>query len=286
MRKLLFILPAYLVLIGCGDDAKDLEKENRLLKQQLQQAREDKTEWEGSSLYPEALSPGFVPRAVPPSPEVQELILAHIRKAKDSGATTLDLRKNQIIDLKPLEGFTNLRTLSLAHNQISDLKPLAGLTNLEDLNLSGNRPFLSDLTPLSRLTKLKKLNLSYNQITDLSPLKELTNLKELNLCGNNAISNITPLAGLTHLVELKLVGVYGFSDFNALSPLFGLTNLKELSLSLNHDKIILEKETPSLSPLKMLTQLKSLYVDDFLDALTHVEKEMLRKALPDCEIRF
>jgi CBS domain-containing protein len=72
--------------------------------------------------------------------------------------------------------------LSLPGNEITDLSPLAGLTNLEKLVLRFNP--ISDVTPLKGLTNLEMLDLSYNKISDLSPLKGLTNLKELDLEGN------------------------------------------------------------------------------------------------------
>ena len=75
--------------------------------------------------------------------------------------------------------------LDLSNNQITDISPLAGLTNLTNfglLNLGRNK--ISDLSPLAGLTNLERLNLSYNQISDLSPLKGLTNLKSLDLSGN------------------------------------------------------------------------------------------------------
>ena len=67
--------------------------------------------------------------------------------------------------------------LGLSSNQIRDLSPLAGLTNLIQLILDGNQ--ISDLSPLKGLTNLILLSLDDNQISDLSPLEGLTNLTEL-----------------------------------------------------------------------------------------------------------
>ncbi|MEO1375449.1 MAG: leucine-rich repeat domain-containing protein [Cyanobacteria bacterium J06635_10] len=76
--------------------------------------------------------------------------------------------------------------LTLSGNQISDLSPLKGLTNLMTLILKDNQ--IRDLSPLKGLTNLISLNLWDNQISDLSPLKGLTNLTSLGL-GNNPIKN-------------------------------------------------------------------------------------------------
>jgi len=109
-------------------------------------------------------------------------VLAKIKEAEESGATELDLGGNEISDLSPLKGLTNLKELELWGNEITDVSPLAGLTKLEKLHLGDSQ--ISDLSPLAGLAKLEKLWLDGNQISDLSPLKGLTNLKELDLEGN------------------------------------------------------------------------------------------------------
>jgi len=113
----------------------------------------------------------------------------------------LHLPDNNISDITPLAGLTNLRTLHLHDNNISDLTPLAGLTNLQELVLNKNN--ISDLTPLAGLTNLKELWLHDNNVTDLTPLAGLTNLTMLGLDVNN-ISDLSPLVGLTELKSLHL----------------------------------------------------------------------------------
>ena len=68
------------------------------------------------------------------------------------------VNSNNISDLTPLSGLTNLTYLYLTDNDITDITPLSGLTSLEWLDLDRNR--LTDLTPLSGLTSLTWLNLS------------------------------------------------------------------------------------------------------------------------------
>jgi Leucine-rich repeat (LRR) protein len=48
------------------------------------------------------------------------------------------LYENQISDISPLSGLSNLTELSLDNNQISDISALSSLTNLEYLWLEGN----------------------------------------------------------------------------------------------------------------------------------------------------
>ena len=55
----------------------------------------------------------------------------------------LGLGNNQITDVNPLAGVTNLYWLSLNNNQIADVSPLARLTNLKELYLTDN-PIPSD----------------------------------------------------------------------------------------------------------------------------------------------
>jgi Leucine-rich repeat (LRR) protein len=75
-----------------------------------------------------------------------------------------------------------LTDLCLHYNQISDITPLAGLTNLTVLDLAGNQ--ISDLTPLAKLINLTILDLDDNQISDPKPLEGLTNLTWLGLYRN------------------------------------------------------------------------------------------------------
>ena len=67
-----------------------------------------------------------------------EKVGSKIQKAKESGATKLDLFRNEISDITPLEGLTNLIVLSLNNNKISDVTPLTELTSLMLLGLDEN----------------------------------------------------------------------------------------------------------------------------------------------------
>ncbi len=100
---------------------------------------------------------------------------------------------NNIQDITPLAGLSQLTNISLDDNQISDLTPLAGLINLHFLDLAKNQ--ISDLAPLADLTRLETLILSDNQITDVKPLSNLESLTDLQLRGNR-IQNRTPLQAL------------------------------------------------------------------------------------------
>ena len=138
----------------------------------------------------------------------------------------LDTSFNEISDLSPLVGLTDLTELHISSNGHLDLSPLARLTNLTELNLFANGPL--DLSPLAGLINLTKLNLSRNEISDIRLPAGLVNLQQLNL-GSNNIANITPLAELVNLQHLHLRGNF-ISD---ITPLSGLIHLQQIYLSDN-----------------------------------------------------
>jgi Leucine-rich repeat (LRR) protein len=243
MKKLLAAMFVALLMVGCGG-AKNDEDSNADNDSASAPFVDKWAEWEAN-----------------PKPFGGLKTLAKIKKAKESGATTLDLYKNQF-------GLTKLERLDLSGNEITDVSPLAGLTNLESLWLDENQ--ISDLSPLKGLTNLKYLYLENNQISDLSPLAGLT-LTELSLFANE-ITDISSLARLTKLEALVLTT----NQISDLSPLAGLTNLERLTLN--------ENQISDISPLKGLTNLKELFLVD--NPIPDDQKEMLRKALPNCDISF
>ena len=182
-----------------------------------------------------------------PEPYGGLVLLQQIKEAKDSGATELVLYDNNISDITPLAGVTNLTRLSLGHehfggNNFTDLSPLSGLINLTWLALSYNN--ITDLSTLTGLPNLTGLALNENNISDLNPLAALANLTWLSLYENN-ISDITPLAGLTNLTQLQLYN----NNITDLTPLAGLTNLMILELQENpitaSQKAMLEEALPN-----------------------------------------
>ena len=52
--------------------------------------------------------------------------------------TYLDVKVNEIIDIRPLKALSKLTELDLYANEISDIRPLASLTKLTTLYLYGN----------------------------------------------------------------------------------------------------------------------------------------------------
>jgi Leucine-rich repeat (LRR) protein len=86
-----------------------------------------------------------------------------LTKADLEKVTQLDLRSNQLTDVRGLEKLTQLKRLDLWDNQLTDVKSLGKLTQLEDLSLENNQ--LTSVKDLEKLTQLKELWLSDNQLT-------------------------------------------------------------------------------------------------------------------------
>ena len=152
---------------------------------------------------------------------------------------------NQVKDLSPVAGLTNLRVLFLHHNPISDLSPVRGLINLTDLMLYDT--LVSDISPVRGLTSLTILQFHGTEVTDLSPISGLINLKNLAFSDPD-LSDISPVAGLINL-ERIFSWNHSISDLSALS---GLTKLKAIDLC--------GGDISDLTPLGGLTGLKDLYL--------------------------
>ena len=154
--------------------------------------------------------------------------------------TRLYLGNNNIKDISPLAGLTNLTELNFSGNDLTDISPLAGLTKLTRLELLRND--LTDISPLSGLTNLDYLDLRNNNLTDISPLAGLTNLGSLYI-SDNAIRDISPLSGLANLGYVDL----GDNDITDIPPLSGLSSLGALHLGGNN--------ITDISPLSRLPRL-------------------------------
>lgn len=126
----------------------------------------------------------------------------------ESGAVPglTDVETNQVSDLAPLQGLTDLAYLYLDGNAVSDLTPLKGLHKLEGLFLQGNR--VSDLRPLIGLRRLEGLYLQ-GQTLDLSTevgVSSGVSLRDL------AGAVIKPSTGAPDFVFDAVTGQWQFSD--------------------------------------------------------------------------
>ena len=129
--------------------------------------------------------------------EDRDEALRRIEKARETGATILDLSKLKIDTLPPkIADLTNLHSLGLHDTQITDLSHIADLTNLQRLDLDNTQ--VTDLSHIAGLTNLQTPALDTTQVTDLSHVAGLTNLTWLNL-GNTQVTDLRFLLDLSRL---------------------------------------------------------------------------------------
>lgn len=94
----------------------------------------------------------------------------------------LDYQKTRFIDsnLDSLVYIDNLK-LKITGQQVTDLSPLEGLTNLRFLDLTKTQ--VSDLSPLEGLTKLKWLDIRHTQVTEAEVQKLRQSLPNCKIMG-------------------------------------------------------------------------------------------------------
>lgn len=126
---------------------------------------------------------------------------------------------NEVSELTPLAGLTELRVLRVPNAQLQRLDPLAGLARLQVLDVSDNP--IADLTPLGGLRGLVELSVRGDPVTDLSPLSGLSQLRVLDLSHTKA-QDLRPLSTLVALETLALAG----------APVADLRPLQDLPLGL------------------------------------------------------
>ncbi|MFP6855463.1 MAG: leucine-rich repeat domain-containing protein [Opitutales bacterium] len=101
---------------------------------------------------------------------------------------------------------------------------------------------------------------------------EMTTLRDLTTSPNAKISDLTGLEYAINLSKLSL----GFNQITELKPLAKLSKLKRLDLKYNH--------LTDISLLAGLTNLEYLALHG--NRIPEDQKKMLKKALPDCKIKF
>lgn len=173
-----------------------------------------------------------------------KIALERIAKAKNNGVTKLDLSKLELnIIPNELSNFIQLKNLNLRNNNISEIKGLKDLKNLEFLNLSENK--ITQFEELENLTNLVRLNLDSNRIIEINGLNNLLKLKKLSF-NNNQITEIT---GLEELIQLKNLEI-NFNQINEIKVLNKLNQLNKLDLIGNQIK-----EIKNLENLNQLIEL-------------------------------
>lgn len=141
-----------------------------------------------------------------------------------TGLVSLTLSFNEIADIGPLAGLTQLEDLNLRSDPVADLGPLAGLTALRELVLDG--AVASKLGPLAAAKQLELLDIAWAPVESLAPLAGLSALRELVAPGG-AYLDVEALAGFGSLVTLDI----SHTAVADLGPLAGLTSLDWLRMN-------------------------------------------------------
>lgn len=135
----------------------------------------------------------------------------------------------RLADLRPISGWTSLKSLWLRGRRVKSLDGIAALRALESawLEVLG----ISDLAPLQGLEGLTNLNLSGLAVDDLGPLAGLPSLRHLSLSGADSGWEVKSLAPLRNLDQLEEVRLYGVKTRDLdISALESLPRLKRLEL--------------------------------------------------------
>lgn len=182
-------------------------------------------------------------------PAVPESITIGGKSYRTDMTGTLNLASKGLTDsdIKDLKYMTSVTEIILSYNELTDLSPLSGLTQLQKLTYHNNK--VKDLSYAKNLKKLKVLGAENNGISDLSPLSGMTELTEIWLKNNN-FSDVTPLKNCTKVQYLS-IAKNPVSDCSAFS---GMKKLK--GIHLNGCKL------KSLEPFSGCTMLEYAYVGE------------------------
>ncbi|MCI8443989.1 MAG: hypothetical protein HFJ37_02265 [Clostridia bacterium] len=185
-------------------------------------------------------------------------------------------RNGQInLDIDKLGLFTNYKKLNLERQGLTTLEPLEGLTELTELILDNNQLTLADKKSqdiLKSMKNLRTLSLVSNNITNISVINGLENLKTLSLVNNNVnlveiediISNLNTLTVSNN--SLKTIVNCDVNKITRLRiPYVG--NLKEIP-DLSKFTLLTELyivSNPSISNFDIISKITSLQSLDLTD---------------------
>lgn len=145
-----------------------------------------------------------------------------------TGLTKLSLDGNwQVSDLWPLSGLTKLEKLNLRKCNIVSLKPISGLTGITELIMGWNGS-VGRLDALAGLVNLEALDAKGVGITDISGLTGLPKLIYVGL-NQNQIADMSPLATLPSLREAELLD-NATTDFSALTEIYPKLTYKDFTI--------------------------------------------------------
>ncbi len=196
--------------------------------------------------------------------------LENLGSIQNESILDIDLRGNNLTDLKGIEGFTNLECLNASNNEIENIENVFLLKNIRELYLGSNK--IKDINCLSSLGRLNKLFLSQNAIANIDPIGELYLLEVLNLSKNDIKGSLSSLIRLKNLKYLDISN-------NSISSLEGIENcenLKDLIATGNQIKDVTILRNCRMASRLQLNQ-NQIETFDILDSLPNLECLSLSK---------
>lgn len=148
--------------------------------------------------------------------------ITNISPLENLSLQQLCLHGNNIIDLSPLSGQTELERLYISENPVMDISPLAGLQSLEFINVGGTN--IDTLFPLDQLPRLHGLELySAPRLMNMHALDSMhLDYINMNPCTKEAFLSISQMESLQHVY---IFSPRGYDRISQLSQLSGLETL-------------------------------------------------------------
>lgn len=167
--------------------------------------------------------------------------------------TSLSIDSSTLRDIGFVANMQNLEELSISRSELMDISVLENCTDtLTKLYLIDNY-YLENYDIVSECTRLTDLGLAISyRFDEAAVLPELGNMPQLTKLYMSGYDDMSKLADAKGLVELTLKYFYG-SDYSYLTELTSLKRLTMLDLSC---------EPSEIEPIRSLTQLEELYLED------------------------
>ena len=193
---------------------------------------------------------------------------------RDLRLENMGLTDEDIVDLKYMINLTQLR---MPGNDITDLTPAAGLTELRYIDVRQN-PNLADFSPLAGLTNLEQISCYQTAIEDYSFMANMTNLTALEFYNVPPDADLSCLSGLTNVTRVYTNG--GNNFINDLSFLHGMTQLQTLNIQIGSDldeiDLSFAANMPNLTELNLYTNGRSTAKVTDITPLTGLDLRILQ----------
>jgi len=149
-----------------------------------------------------------------------------VSKLQQKNLNKLEIKMENLIDIKTIEKFQDLQLLIMPMNKIQEIRELNSLKLLIEVDLSQNS--IKSMKGLSNLKYLRILNLEVNLISKIEDLDGCERLEILNINNNQ----ITKIEGFKSLKRLKKLSLFR-NKITSTDGIEDLPYLEELDLGRN-----------------------------------------------------